>query len=258
MIDSSWSAQARAILERSCAYYGGWRLWRAVRLIRLAPQSLWGGLPRLKGAGVTFALPALIEIAPHEGTTTFFSYPNDQQIGVFERGAVTLRSRHTGQAIALGPRHRETFDGWAKYRRWSWLDALYFFGYALWHYHTLPFSLGAGRLLGLRQVGRGATALDVLSVELPPDVPTHSRRQAFYIDGDGRIVRHDYRAEVVGRWAAGAHFWRQERRVQGFPIALERHVRPRLGATVLPLTVLHAIFADAELVLAASDPTPPA
>lgn len=255
--DPSWSAEARAILERACAHYGGWQRWQAISRIRLAPRSLGGGLPWAKGVGVTFALPPLIEIAPHDGTTTFSSYPDDQHLGVFERGTVQIRSRRNGQIVASSPQHRATFRGLAKNRRWSWLDALYFFGYALWHYHTLPFSLGAGRLIGLRRVGGGAAALDVLTVELPPDVPTHSRRQAFAIDPAGRIVRHDYRADVVGPWANAAHFWQQEHIVRGFPIAMVRHVQPRLGQLVLPLTVLHATFAHAEVMLASELPMEP-
>jgi hypothetical protein len=35
----------------------------------------------------------------------------------------------------------------AKYRRWSPIDALYFFGYALWHYHVLPFALAEAQFL---------------------------------------------------------------------------------------------------------------
>lgn len=37
-----------------------------------------------------------------------------------------------------------------------------------------------------------------LAVTFPDDVPSHSSRQTFYIDGDGLIRRHDYIAEVLG------------------------------------------------------------
>ena len=39
----------------------------------------------------------------------------------------------------------------------------------------------------------------------PPDIDTHCARQTFYYDRELRLRRHDYTAEVVGRWAHAAH-----------------------------------------------------
>ncbi|HEX5009395.1 MAG TPA: hypothetical protein VFY71_03260 [Planctomycetota bacterium] len=74
---------------------------------------------------------------------------------------------------------------------------------------------------------------------------THSARQTLWLADDGLILRHDYVAEVVGRWAHGAHFWLDYQDVRGVPIALRRRVHARVGERVLSAVVLDARFGSA-------------
>jgi hypothetical protein len=85
--------------------------------------------------------------------------------------------------------------------------------------------------------------LQALEIEFPEHMPTHSRRQTFYFDGTGRLTRHDYVADVVGSWARGAHHWTDYLVVEGFPIAMQRRVVPRIGRQTFPGTVLLARLA---------------
>jgi hypothetical protein len=252
LASSSWTAQALAVLERACDHYGGLETWRALRQIRLLPDRLSGLVPWLKGNGRTFPLPTAFEIRPHERWVRFVNFPDANHVGVFENGAVRLERGDGGEIVVKAEDHRRSFRGFAMNRRWSPLDALYFFGYALTHYHSLPFSLFDARLIGTREAGSRSERLDVLEVELPADLPTHCRRQSFYFDNTGRLTRHDYHAEIVGFWARGAHFWNRQVRFDGFPISLDRHVVARLGARTLPLTALHATFVDAEVELSSA------
>ncbi|RYZ01618.1 MAG: hypothetical protein EOO73_34880 [Myxococcales bacterium] len=250
----NWTSTGNDILGRACEYYGGERTWRALRLIRLVPEGLTGMLPWVKGAGKTFRLPSVFEIAPHERQTRFLDYPDADHTGVFDNGAVRIE-RRDGQVVLAAAEHRRSFRGFAAYRRWSPLDALYFFGYALSHYHSLPFTLSDARLVTAKPASP-RRPLDVLDVELPDDLPTHSRRQTFYFDKSGRLVRHDYHAEIVGAWARGAHFWKRQTSCNGFPISMERLVVGRLGKTPYPLTALYATFAGAEVELDFSGAAP--
>jgi hypothetical protein len=240
---SSWTPHAAAVLRRACEYYGGFEAWRALRCIRLLPGRLCGLVPWLKGVGSTFPLPSAFEIFPHERLTRFVNYPDEEHTGIYANGTVRIERNRDKTALVESKDHRLTFGGLASNRRWSPLDALYFFGYALAHYHSLPFSLFESRLVGEGMV----SAQDVLVVDLPPNLPTHSRRQRFYFDPSGQLTRHDYHAEIVGMWARGAHFWRRQTKINGFPIALERHVLARLGTLPLPVTALCATFVDAEV-----------
>ena len=244
-----WTPQALAVLERSAAHYGGVEAWRGIRTIRLIPDRVSGALPWLKGAGRTFPIPAAFEVMPSEGVTRFVSYPDDRHVGIFEDGRVRIERIHDGRVVSEAATHRESFRGLAKYRRWAPLDALYFFGYALTHYHSLPFSLVDARLVAATAAGGQGQGLDSLEVDLPAGLHTHCRRQTFYFDATGQIVRHDYHAEIVGWWARGAHFWRRQVPVNGFPIAMERHVTLRLGRTAWPPVALHVTFRGAEVEL---------
>jgi hypothetical protein len=246
LVSGGWTTAALEILQRSREYYGGPGGRRRPTRIRLVPERLTGLLPRLKGVDRTFPIPRAIDIYPQERRTIFLAYPREGCTGVFDNGSVRIEDGSEGEKTESSPRHRDTFSGVAKNRSWTPIDALYFFGYALWHYHALPFELSEARLVRMVPAVSGSAVCSV-EVEFPPDVPTHSRRQTFYFDGSGQLVRHDYVADIVGAWARGAHFWRRPRLVNGFPIAMERRVAPQIGGRVFPGTALYATFSHAEV-----------
>jgi hypothetical protein len=230
---TDWPAEARAVIERACRSYGGDDHWRRLEL-RLEMRALAGLIPAMKGVGKTFPRPGRMLVRPAARSVIFEDYPTPGTRACFEDGMIWLEDdgrRHTGAA-----NHRGSFTGWQKWRRWQPLDAVYFFGYAVTHYHAVPFTLPEGRLLRHRAHAQG----DILTVELPRSLHTHNRRQTFHFDAEGLIQRHDYVAEIVGWWAAGAHFWRDYVRVDGFPVARTRHVVARLGGQPVPVTALHA------------------
>src|SRR6185503_11083963 len=110
-------AEALRLVERAIARHGGER-WSRIEAVELPVLALSGFLPWLKGYPRSFGLPRLVRVDP-VGVR-----------GVFDRGRVAL-----GEAEPV--EHRPSFSGAGKRRRWSALDALYFFGYALTHYHSL-------------------------------------------------------------------------------------------------------------------------
>jgi hypothetical protein len=238
-VNGGWKGEAAALLERAVARHGGWAAWEALRCVTLAPRKLTGIVPSLKGVGRTFPIPPRIDIYPHEYRAVFHDYPAAGQRGTFTAGAIELVDA-SGVVAASSPNHRHSFRGLRKWRRWSPADALYFFGYALTHYHSLPFTLAAGRPLGLSRVRCEGRRLAGVDVELPADLHTHSRRQSFYFDDEGLLRRHDYVADIVGWMARGAHLWRDFVTVQGIPIARQRHVVVRLGRSMTPFVALHA------------------
>jgi hypothetical protein len=238
-MNTGWTGEARALLERAVDRHGGWAAWEALACVTLAPRRLAGMLPSLKGVGRTFPLPPRIDVFPHEHRAVFHDYPAAGGRGTFAAGSVELVDG-TGAVVESRADGRARFSGWRKWRRWSPADALYFFGYALAHYHALPFTLAQGRPLALRRVRCDGRALTGVDVELPAALHTHSRRQSFYFDDDGLLRRHDYVAEIVGWWARGAHLWRDFVTAHGIVIARERHVVARFGRMTTPFVALHA------------------
>jgi hypothetical protein len=81
-----------------------------------------------------------------------------------------------------------------------------------------------------------------LAVTFPPAIHTHSRRQVFYYDDELRLRRHDYTADIVGRWANAAHMCADHAVVDGLVIPTRRWVRPRgPGNRVMPGPTLVAL-----------------
>lgn len=235
----TWSGEAGRLLDRAIERHGGWSAWTSIQSLPIVPEMLGGLLPAMKGHRRTFHLPPRAQIFPHEQKAVFQDYPIAGGTGLFQAGAVRLLDAD-GTERKSSADHRTTFRGLRKWRRWSPMDALYFFGYALTHYQSLPFSLRDARPLRLRRARVGGLAVDGVEVELPERLATHCRRQTFYFGDDGLLLRHDYVAEIVGAWARGAHLWRNYRSVQGVLAAQERLVVARLGSRTTPIVALQA------------------
>jgi hypothetical protein len=249
-VGEGWTLHSLGIVARACDHHGGMERWRSLRLVRLVPREpLAGLLPWLKGFGATFPMPASFEIEPHARLTRLMEYPSAGLVGVYRDGHVSIVREIDGAVLESSAEHRATFVGLARLRRWSPLDALYFFGYALAHYHALPFTLTDARLIQSRSGRLGNDAVDIIDVEFPESLHTHSRRQRFFFAASGRLLRHDYVAEVIGAWARGAHYWNEPVMVSGVSIALERLVRPRIGMRSFPFVALRARFASADVEL---------
>ena len=233
MVDA---AHARELIARSIARHGGAR-WSRIERLTLRPRLLSGLLPWAKGNGRTFRLPSRAELEPQIARATFFDYPRAGERGLFEAGRVAL-----GDAPLAERRGR--YRGFRKLRRWQPLDALYFFGYALTHYHAMPWTLRDAEPLAVRSIGRHGRDDDgfALTVRFPSSLHTHCPVQTVYFAPDGLIVRHDYVADIVGSWARGAHYWRDYVTVEGIPIASRRTVYVRLGRHPSPLVALDARF----------------
>lgn len=218
------------MIARSVERYGGRPRWERLRLT-VSPVGLRGLVPWAKGNGRTFRFPPRAEIIPARAQATFFDYPQPGSIGRFDRGRVALGEISSETA---GCEHRSSFRGLRKLHRWSPLDALYFFGYAMTHYHALPFALADAH------VRRWDARRRILTVAFDESVHTHCSVQTVYFDADGLITRHDYVADIVGPWARGAHFWRGYQDLQGFPFATHRRVQARIGRLALPILALDA------------------
>ena len=221
-----WSRESIALVEKACSRHGGWGRYECLNEVSAELIGLGGPLPLMKGLGRTFVAPAAVIVNPREQRTVFVDWPAKGDEGSFTRGDVRT-TRQSGEST-ISEAHRARMSR----SRWSPLDALYFFGYALANYFALPFLLASTHLVGY---GRRSVV-----VEFPPGLDTHSRRQAFYFDGSGLLVRHDYTADVVSVLAMGSHYSSSYVDVDGLWFATERRVVGRLGAVATPLPVLHA------------------
>jgi len=226
---AGWPADAIALVDRAAERHGGWTRYEALSSVTLEFAMLGGLLPWMKGNGRTFTKPARITVWPHECRVRFGEYAGGD--GIFDRGDVRLEQG--GVVVEESRDHRATFAH-DKGRRWSPLDALYFFGYATANYLAQPFLLSNAHLLE-------SDAQSVL-VEFAPDWPAHCRVQRFWFAADGLQLRHDYTADIVSGLARGAHFVEDYVEVDGLWFPRVRRVVARIGKWATPVVVLRARF----------------
>jgi hypothetical protein len=240
----SWPASAQSLVRRAIDRHGGWSLWSRLHGITIDLVSLRGFLPWLKGYHRTFQLAPSLTTFPKEGRTEWRGRaPGVACAAVYDRGDMRLLDRVTGAVGSESLQHRRTFRGLGKLRRWTTLDAHYFFGYAFASYAAVPFILPTltygGPAVG---VWRGER-LEGVRVVYPAGAEVHSRTQRYMFDASGLIRRNDYVADVVGSWAVGAHLWDDYVTIEGLPIPARRTVLRRAGRWALPFPiVLEATF----------------
>ena len=207
-------------------------------------DSLGGPLPVAKGLGRTFCQPSMVTVDPLHWKVEFHDFPQPGESTIFSKGTVQIINS-TGALILDRSRYRETFRGLKKYRRWSHTDAAYFFGYALATYLSVPFILPE-HATDVREWKDGIR----VAARFPELIDTHSSDQVFWFNREGLLVRHDYVAEVVGWWAAGAHFTSGYRTINSFPVATRRQVYARLFRAVTPVPVLSVTLHPVEVKVA--------
>ncbi len=218
-----------ALLDEILDRHGGLERWRAVKSIRASVRT--GGL--LPGSRFRRAWERSYDIVVDTSLqhVVLDPFPVPGQRGVLADGCVRVEA-DDGEVVAQRDDPRAAFFGASGVRRnlrWDALDATYFAGYAFWNYLTTPLLLANPEV----EVAEGpdwtagGTRWRRLEVGFARSgVHTHSPRQVFYADGDGLLRRHDYTAEVVGRWAKAAHLMEGHREFGGLWFPTSRRVRP--------------------------------
>ena len=214
---------AAAFLDRACDRHGGLGAFRAATVLRLRLEGLSGAVPWLKGLGRTFPRPEAVDVWPHDRRVIFRDYPLAGEVGVYDDGRVVIA--RDAEVRPEGPSHRRTFAGMARWRSWWPQDAVYFLGYSLLHYVSLPFSLVGRQPIDARRSRQpwGESRVE-LWYRFAEGSDTHGAIEGFHFDESGLLVRHDYRAEIMGAIFNGAHVGRDHRPIGGLLIATDRTV----------------------------------
>jgi len=141
-----------------------------------------------------------------------------------------------GQKVEELKDARKSFDGHDIMTPWTRLQLAYFTSYASWNYLTTPFifSQPGFHFLEMDTWVENGETLRRLQVIFPDHIPTHSKRQVFYISADGLMKRHDYWPEVMGNNSA-THYYSEYREVKGIKSPGKHHIVPLDDATNLPI-----------------------
>lgn len=230
------SLRSLRLIEDACSSHGGLETWLRVESFDGSFRRLGGPIPSFKGLGATFETPTNFSVYPRQRKTVFRDYPNVGYETAFDGSTTPARMLISGPGADRSElrNYRRRFQGLAKWRRWNSTDAGYFFGYALLTYFSVPFILRDCEILEMRG--------NAVTVRFPSTFESHSRLQTFWFGSDGRIARHDYCAEILGKIFTGAHYSTDYTDVRGVKLARKRRVVARLGRLPLPFAVLSAML----------------
>ncbi|KAA1248312.1 hypothetical protein F0Q45_21265 [Mycobacterium simiae] len=233
-----------ALLDEVMNAHGGLRRWQSAVTVHARVRT--GGLllrTRVPGNRLAdYRITAHVQ----QARVVLDPFPRAGQRGVFENGLVRIEGRE-GQIVSSRADPRSAFHGRSGLRRnvrWDPLDSVYFAGYAMWNYLTTPYLLSRQGVT----VDEGETWQEGgerwrrLHASFPPHIVTHSPQQTFYFNDSGLLRRHDYVAEVVGRWARAAHYCDEHLDADGLVFPTNRRVVPiGPGNRSLPVPTLVSI-----------------
>jgi hypothetical protein len=211
----------RTLLEQALLAHGGIDNWAKLRHVSAA-LDIGGAVWHLKGQPEMFQG---IELAANlrRQHVAITSQAGGWQ-GTFTPDAVRIDSvdaRATDERSAP----RTAYRGHAQETRWDRLHALYFTGYALWTYLTIPFlyTLPGFHTEELPEWKENGEVWRRLKATFPDSIASHAREQISYFGEDGLLRRHDYTVDVMGG-ARGANYASDYRNVCGVMVPMSRRV----------------------------------
>jgi hypothetical protein len=218
-----------SLLDEVLGAHGGLERWRAARTIRAHVRT--GGLLIATRAPRGLVDDYLLTVRVHEQWAMLEPTVRAERAVLDHR-----RVRHEtseGELIASRDDPRAAFFGASGLRRnlrWDVLDMTYFGGYAMWNYLTTPFLLTRDEVEVSEgdPLERGGERWRRLDARFDPGLETHSARQSLFFDERLVLRRHDYTAEVIGRWARAAHLSEDHREFDGLVFPTRRRVHPLL------------------------------
>jgi hypothetical protein len=209
------------LLDKAVQAHGGLDNWNTFGTVS-AGLDIGGAIWHLKGQPdmfkdieLTASLRAqqLVMTSPQNGWSGTFT-PDVVQLGALD-----------GRPLEERNSPRTSYEGQIQATPWDRLHALYFTGYALWTYLTIPFlyTLPGFQTEELPEWRENGEVWRRLKVTFPESVASHSREQVSYFGEDGLLRRHDYTVDVMGG-ARGANYASNYRNVRGVMVPMSRRV----------------------------------
>ena len=212
------------LLDRAVAAHGGLERFNHFKTIS-AHLATGGALLSLKGQADALSTDVTVDL--HEQHTSFAPFKLPNQRAVFTPQRVAIETNE-GAVKASRANPRAAFAGHGRQTPWDDLHLMYFAGYAIWTYLTVPFSVtwagfAAREIEPWQEQGETWRRL---TVSFPPSIASHSSEQTLYFGDDGLLRRHDYVDEIAGNFPA-AHYVSEYHNISGFLIPAKRRVFAR-------------------------------
>jgi hypothetical protein len=209
------------LLDKVLDVHGGLDNWRQVSGIDFR-LTLRGAALEVKQQPQGLR-DVLVKIDARRQRTLITPFPTPGKRGVFADGRVVIESDSGVKVSDLGE-PRKSFEGFTPQTPWTESQFLYFIGYALNNYMTMPFLLARDGVVceEIEPHEEHGERWRVLKATFPSDIHVHCPEQKFYFSGAGYLVRNDYAPEVSRGTAT--HYTFDHRNFDGFILPTHRRV----------------------------------
>jgi hypothetical protein len=234
--------------------HGGLEQWKQVRGISAAFTASGVSFKQRGPIGEAFAaLPMRVAVATREQKVTFEPFVASGQRGIYQPYRTVVESSD-GTLVEELENPRDALKNKVQGTPWSATELLYFIGYSLWMYFTLPYTFLTDGV-ECEEVEAWVEAAETwraLKVTYPASYPTHSTEQIHYFDDKGLMRRQDYTVDVRQNLGA-AHYIDGHRKFDGFVFPTKRRIYSR-GVDRVPFKdrlLISAELDDFKLICAA-------
>jgi hypothetical protein len=232
------------LIKMTIEAHGGLEQWKQIRQIS-ADFSVSGPSFKQRGpVGEAFAaLPMRVLVDTREQQTVLEPFVALGQKGIYQPHRTVVESSE-GDLVEALDHPRDTLRTVALGEPWSAPQVLYFIGYSLWMYFTLPYTFLADGVK-CEEVDPWVEAGETwraLRVTYPTSYPSHSTEQIHYFDDKGLMRRQDYTVDVRQNLSA-AHYIYDHQTFDGFVFPTKRRIYSR-GPDRAPLKDRLLIAAD--------------
>jgi hypothetical protein len=213
------------LLKRVIEAHGGLNRFNQFQSVSFY-QRLGGVLWELKGQDKVLD-EVHVTVDLHQQHTIFAPFKLPHQHAVFTAGRVAIETNE-GEVIAERTDPRAAFAGHTLQTKWDDLHLIYFAGYALSTYLTIPFSMTMPgfEVTELEPWQEQGEMWRRLRVKYPPSFATHTMVQTFYFGDDGLWRRHDYNVDFSEN-APAVHYLYDYKDVSGMMIPTKQLVFTR-------------------------------
>jgi hypothetical protein len=232
------------LVQTAIEAHGGLEQWKQVRQISAAFSASGPSFKQRGPVGEAFAaLPMRVTVDTREQKTLFEPFVASGQKGIYQPHRTIVESSEGGLVEALD-NPRDTLRTVALGDPWSAPQVLYFIGYSLWMYFTLPYTFLADgvKCEEVEPWVEAGETWRALKVTYPASYPSHSTEQIHYFDNKGLMRRQDYTVDVRQNLSA-AHYIYDHRTFDGFVFPTKRRIYSR-GPDRVPLKDRLLISAD--------------
>ncbi len=208
------------LLEKVLDVHGGLDNWRHVTTVDF--RLRFRGLALVAKQQPQGLRDVLVKVDARRLSTLITPFPAPGHRGIFADGRVTIEN-DAGETTSVLEEPRKSFDGRPE-TPWTAQQFMYFVGYALPNYMTMPFLLTRDgvRCEEIAPHEEHGETWRVLKVTFPPSIHVHCPEQKFYFNDKGYLVRNDYAPEVTNRSAS--HYTYDHQKFDGFIFLTHRRV----------------------------------